>query len=191
MHTALFDASPHPPAGAAPFTSTAARPGDEPLAWYALMTRARNERKVFEQLEGKRLEAFLPTVTRWSRWRDRRKQIEWPLFPCYCFVRVPSSQWLPVLTCVGVHHVVSFGSRPAPVADFEIDSIRRLLATTLEYDPCPFVAEGMMVEVTHGPLTGARGRLLHKGQNMRLVLGVEMLGRSVSVQIDAADVRAL
>ena len=175
----------------ASFAAPAYLPGDEPMAWYALVTRARNERKVFEQLQRKRLDAFLPTVVRWSRWRDRKKQIEWALFPCYCFVRVRSSQWLPVLSCAGVHHVVSFGDRPAVVADHEIDGIRTLLSTTLQYDPCPFVQEGMMVEVTYGPLTGVRGRLVRKGHDTRLILSIEMLGRALSVQVDAADVRPL
>lgn len=180
-----------PSIASAPGATIASLPGDEPRAWYALVTRARNERKVFEQLQHKRFEAFFPTVTRWSRWRDRKKQIEWPLFACYCFVRIPASQWLPVLTCAGVHHVVSFGDGPAVVADHEIDAIRTLLSTPLHYDQCSFVREGMMVEVIYGPLTGARGRFVRKGDDTRLILAIEMLGRALSVQVDAVDVRPL
>lgn len=160
-------------------------------AWFAVLTRGRHERTVYDQLRRKGLESFLPTIARWSRWRDRRKLIEWPLFPSYCFVRFGAHHLLAVRSCVGVVHIVSCGDRPAPVPDVEIDSIRQLLATTLRYDPCPFVREGAMVEVTHGPLAGVRGRLVHKGPDTRLVLAIEMLGRAVSVGIHAADVQPL
>jgi len=55
--------------------------------WYAIWTRSRHEQVVRDQLERKHLEAFLPTITRWSRWKDRKKKVDWPLFPGYCFAR--------------------------------------------------------------------------------------------------------
>jgi transcription termination/antitermination protein NusG len=61
--------------------------GSEPAQWFAIWTRSRHEQMVREQLERKQLEAFLPTITRWSRWKDRKKKIDWPLFPGYCFAR--------------------------------------------------------------------------------------------------------
>jgi len=161
------------------------------LAWFALVTRSRHERKVRDQLESRDVESFLPFVQRWSRWRDRRKLIEWPLFPGYCFARCSLANIRSVVACRGVVHLVSFAARPTPVPDYEIDGIRRLLATTLPHDPCPFVDVGSMVQVVYGPLRGVRGRLVHKDQGTTLVLAIEMLGRALSVQIDAADVRAL
>lgn len=157
-------------------------------AWFAVRTRSRHEKRVFEQLEEKNIEAFLPTVIRWSRWRDRRKQIEWPLFPGYCFVRVKGDEWLPVLKCVGVVDIVSFSSTPAPIPDAEIEAIRQLILSKLQFDPHPFLEEGDRVEVTAGPLRGVTGRLVKKGTNARLVLAIELLGRAVSVQVDSADV---
>jgi len=71
------------------------------------------------------------------------------------------------------------------------EDIRRLLATHLPYDPCPLLKEGMMVEVVGGPLKGVAGRLVRKGTHDRLILAVNLIGRGVSVDIDAADVRAL
>jgi transcriptional antiterminator NusG len=65
--------------------------------WFALWTRSRHEQVVREQLEQKHIEAFLPTVTRWSRWKDRKKKIDWPLFPGYCFARFNPRERLPVL----------------------------------------------------------------------------------------------
>ncbi len=160
-------------------------------SWFAVVTRSRHERKVHDQLQSREVESFLPYVQRWSRWRDRRKLIEWPLFPGYCFARCSSGDMRPVLACRGVVHVVSFAARPAPVPDHEIDGIRRLLDSRLPHDPCPFIDVGMWVQVAYGPLRGVRGRLVRKDHTTTLVVAIEMLGRALSVEIDAADVRPL
>jgi transcriptional antiterminator NusG len=157
--------------------------------WFAVWTRARHEKAVKEQLDVRDIDVFLPTVLRWSRWKDRKKQIAWPLFPGYCFARFEPQNSLPVLKCPGVVSIVSIAGTPAPIPDHEIEGIRRLVATDLLFDPCPFIREGTMVEVTHGPLTGVIGRLVRKGAHARLVLAVEIVGRAVSVTVDAADVR--
>src|SRR6202051_3217029 len=77
--------------------------------WYAVVTGARHKQVVREQLERKQVEAFLPTIPRWSRWKDRKKKIDWPLFPGYCFARFDPAHSLPVLKCTGVVNIVSFG----------------------------------------------------------------------------------
>ncbi len=143
-----------------------------------------------QQLEQKGLEAFLPTITRWSRWKDRKKQIDWPLFPGYCFARFEGHDRLPVLKCTGVVNIVAFDGEIVPIPEHEIESIRRLVESDLQFDPCPLIREGMMVEVTHGPLKGVVGRLVRKGAHARLVLSVALIGQAVSVEVDAADVRA-
>ena len=157
--------------------------------WYAIWTRSRHEQVVRDQLTRKGFEAFLPTVTRWSRWKDRKKKIDWPLFPGYCFARFDSGERLPVLKCAGVVRIVSFEGEIAPIPDQEIEGIRRLVESDLQYDPCPLIREGTMVEVVHGPLAGVVGRLVRKGAHARLVLAVDLIGQAVSVEVDASDVR--
>jgi transcriptional antiterminator NusG len=159
-------------------------------AWYAVWTRSRHEQVVREQLERKGLEAFLPTFTKWSRWKDRKKQVDWPLFPGYCFVRFDGADRLSVLKCTGVVNIVSFDGDIAPIPEHEIESIRRLLESDLQFDSCPMIREGMTVEVTHGPLKGVVGRLVRKGAHARLVLSVDLIGQAVSVEVDASDVKA-
>lgn len=157
--------------------------------WYAIWTRSRHEQVVREQLEQKGIEAFLPTMPRWSRWKDRKKKIDWPLFPGYCFARFDPGDRLPVLKCSGVVNIVSFNGEIAPIPEGEIHGIRQLVQSDLQYDPCPLVREGQMVEVTHGPLKGVVGRLTRKGAHARLVLAVDLIGQAVSVEVDAADVK--
>lgn len=159
------------------------------LAWYAVWTRSRHEQRVLQQLEEKGISAFLPTIARWSRWKDRKKRINWPLFPGYCFARITPREVLAVLKCHGVVRLVSSQGKPAPIPDHEIESIRTLVASRLRFDPCPLIREGTLVEVTGGPLRGVVGRLARKGAHARLVLAVEPIGQAVSVEVDAADVR--
>ena len=159
--------------------------------WFAVWTRSRHEQVVREQLDRKRVEAFLPTITRWSRWKDRKKKIDWPLFPGYCFAKFDPEDALSILKCTGVVNIVSFEGKPAPIPDYELDSIRLLIGSELQFDPCPLIHEGMMVEVTHGPLKGVVGRLMRKEMlKARLVLSVDLIGQAVSVEVDAADVKA-
>ena len=165
------------------------RPVEGESYWFAIWTRSRHEQTVREQLERKHIEAFLPTVTRWSRWKDRKKQIDWPLFPGYCFARFDPKERLPVLKCTGVVNIISFEGELAPIPEREIFGIRQLVESELAYDPCPLIREGDMVEVKHGPLKGVVGRLVRKGAHARLVLSVDLIGQAVSVEVDAADVK--
>jgi transcriptional antiterminator NusG len=161
----------------------------DPARWFAVWTRSRHEQVVRTQLDEKGITAFLPTIVRWSRWKDRKKKVDFPLFPGYVFVRVDPAERLAVLKCTGVVSIVSFNGELAPVPDHEIASIRTLLESTLPYDPCPMIKTGAMVEVSHGPLKGVIGRLTRKGTQDRLVLSVDLIGQAVSVQVDAADVK--
>jgi transcription antitermination factor NusG len=161
------------------------------VLWYAVWTRSRHEIVVRDQLQEREIEAFLPTIRRWSRWKDRKKQIDWPLFPGYCFARFDAAESLRILKCNGVVSIVSFDSRPAPVDEAELESIRLLVNSDLQFDACPFLKEGTMVEVTSGPLRGVRGRLLRKvGGRARLVLSVDLINQAVAVEVDAADVKS-
>jgi transcription antitermination factor NusG len=162
---------------------------EEAFPWYAVWTRSRHEQVVREQLQQKRIDVFLPTVAKWSRWKDRKKKIDWPLFPGYCFARFDPSNRLAILKCTGVVSIVSVEGEPAPIPEHQIDGIKRLIESDLAFDPCPMLREGMMVEVVHGPLKRVIGRLVRKNDKARLVLSVDLIGQGVSVEVDAADVK--
>ena len=164
---------------------------DPAAQWFAVWTRSRHEQVVRDQLEQKHIIAFLPTITRWSRWKDRKKKIDWPLFPGYCFAQFDPENALPILKCTGVVNIVSVEGKPAAIPEYELDSIRLLVGSELQFDPCPLIHEGMMVEVIHGPLRGVIGRLVRKNApKATLVLSVDLIGQAVSVEVDAADVKA-
>ena len=156
--------------------------------WFALRTRSRHEKLVRDQLTNQGIEPLLPTIKRLSQWKDRKKEIEVPLFSGYCFVRFSAEQKLPVLKTIGVVDIVGSGQQPEPIPDEEIAALQMLMTSVLPYDPHPYLHEGMMVEVIRGPLQGVRGILLRKEKRHRLVLGVRLIQQAAAVEIDVNDV---
>ena len=167
------------------------RPQTNGLHWYALRTRSRHEKLVRDQLDKQGIEPLLPTVKRLSQWKDRKKEIEVPLFSGYCFVRFSQQEKTPVQKVTGVVEIVGSGSRPEPIPEQEIDALRRLMTSVLPYDPHPYLHEGMSVEVVRGPLQGIQGILLRKEKRHRLVLGVRLIQQAAAVEIDVNDVVAV
>jgi transcriptional antiterminator NusG len=160
-------------------------------SWFAVWTRSRHEQLVCKELAAKQIEAFLPTITRVSMWKDRTQRIAWPLFPGYCFARFTPSRFLSVAQCTGVVAVLSNGSHPIPIPDAEIEALQRLVKSGLVYEPCPSIKIGTMVRVVSGPLCGVIGRLVRKGVYEQLILAVDILNSGARVQVPASDIRAL
>jgi len=160
-------------------------------SWYAIWTRSRHEKIVRDQLVKKGdVDVFLPTIGKWSRWKDRKKKIDWPLFPGYVFARFVPDERIGILKVDGVVQIISNNGMLSPIPEEEIESIRTLVESELAYDPVPLIKEGDMVKVTSGPLKGVVGRLItKKGAHARLVLSVDLIGQAVSVEVDAADVK--
>ena len=84
--------------------------------------------------------------------------------------------------------LVGPGGRPEWIPEAEIDGVRALVESKFRYDPHPFLTEGAEVEVVRGPLRGTRGRLVRKDRSIRVVLSVNLIRQSVSVEVPAADV---
>ena len=159
--------------------------------WYAVRTRSRHEKLVRDRLAALGIEHLLPTVFRLSQWKDRKKEIEVPLFSGYCFARFGWPDRLSVQTVSGVVGIVGGGQRPEPIPDAEIDALKSLMASELPYNAHPYLREGMMVEVRRGPLEGVRGILLRKAKRHRLVISIHLIRQAAAVEIDASDVTTI
>jgi transcription antitermination factor NusG len=165
------------------FDSTSGNP-----AWYALYTRHQHEKAVDELLASQGFETFLPVYTAVHRWKDRTKQLSVPLFPNYIFVRGVVGNRLQILKTPGVYAFVESGGRPGIIPESEIAAIRQVVENSFLLEPHPFLATGDWVRIKSGPLSGLEGILVRKQDRLRLVLSVEMLGRSVSVEVDVCSV---
>jgi transcription antitermination factor NusG len=162
--------------------------GCDDSAWWALYTRHQHEKTVADMLTAKGFEVFLPLYESMRRWKDRKKLISLPLFPCYVFVRGGLNRRLQVVTTPGVHMILSHGENFAVIPEVEIDGIRKTLEGSYRVEPHPFLKVGERVRVIRGTLEGVEGVLLRKKNMCRLVLSVAMVAQSVAVEIDAADV---
>ncbi len=162
----------------------------QPL-WYAIHTRSRHEKMVRDQFEAKGITHLLPLHHKRSVWKDRVKMIEVPLFRGYIFGHFALQDRLQVLTTVGVVRLVGIHGMPLPIPEEQIDAVRTMFEQKLPYDPHPYLTEGMRVRVMRGPLTGAEGILLEKKRHYRLVIGVDLIQKSVAVDIDSAHVEPL
>ena len=159
------------------------------MPWYALYTRPRHEKRVFEDLSSRKIEAFLPTYKIRRRWSDRYKIVEEPLFKNYLFVNVADARrHHETLRPYGAVSFVTFDDKPAEIPEDEIEAIRRLVTSELPYDPHPYMKIGRKVYVRSGPLQGCEGILTRKKGISRLVLSVHLLQQSVSAEVDSDTV---
>ena len=159
--------------------------------WYALYTNPRHEKIVARQLKERCVENFLPLYRTWHRWKDRRKQVELALFPGYLFVRIEEQDKLQVLKTPGAVNLVSFNGKLAPLPEPEIEALRNALDNEICAEPCPYLRIGRKVRVVRGPMAGAEGILTRKKDRYRVVISVEVLMRSVALEIDGADLQAI
>jgi transcriptional antiterminator NusG len=155
--------------------------------WYAIHTRSRFEQKVFDGFRSKSIETFLPKMEVMSRRKDRRKKILVPLLPGYVFVQYdldPEIYW-DIIKTVGVVRMVGFEGKPTPARDEEIQSLMILDGTNRTVQNRAFMKRGDTVMIMEGPLKGLVGFYVrHKGQTEKVVVNVELLHRSLAVEIE-------
>jgi transcription antitermination factor NusG len=155
--------------------------------WYVAQTCANHEKRVEGQLLLRTVEAYLPVYGSVRRWKDRSVRLALPLFPGYVFVRLALQDRLQVLQTRGVVRLVGFGGQPTALPDHEIDALRQGLAHNLLMEPHPYLNVGQRVRVKSGPLQGLEGILLRKKKLSRFIIGLDLIMRSVSVEIDLTE----
>jgi len=159
--------------------------------WYALYTCAQHEKRVFEELKRRAVESFLPLYESVRRWKDRQVRLELPLFQGYVFVRMALRDKRHALEVPGVVRLVGFGGVPASLPDEQVDAMRSSMSALLRAEPHAYLTVGRRVRVRSGPLRGLEGILVRRKSAFRLVVSVELIMRSVALEIDASDVEPL
>ena len=155
--------------------------------WYAVHTRSRFEQKVYDGLCGKSIETLLPKMQVMSRRKDRRKKILVPLLPGYIFVQTDLNveEYWDIIKTVGVVRMVGFDGSPVPAKEEEISSLMILNGTDRTVQNRRYMNRGDRVMIMEGPLKGLAGfYLCHKGQTDKVVVSVELLHRSLAVEIE-------
>jgi transcriptional antiterminator NusG len=163
-------------------------------AWYAVWTQSHYEQIVSQQLSAKGFAAFLPQMSVWSKREGEMRLIRVPMFPGYLFVRdsMEKRSYIEILKARGVVRILEDGwTRLTPIPDVDIDAIQQVVSADVPVLPHAHLSHGDRVEVVAGPLTGICGIFEQdKPTKGRLVLNVDLLGRSVAVEVDCTAVRA-
>jgi len=159
--------------------------------WFAAHTFSCQEKRIAQHLSTREIEYFLPLSRNLRRWKNGCTMlVEQPLFPGYLFVKIPRNDRLRVLELPGVHSIVGTGREPIPLPSLEIETLRQSIGL-LQAEPCPFLNVGERVWVRRGPLAGMSGIVVRKKNGMRLILSLDLIMKSVSVEIDALDLEAV
>jgi transcription antitermination factor NusG len=155
--------------------------------WYALYTKPCLEKRVSEHLRNREIEHFLPLYSSVRRWKNGQVvSRECPLFPAYVFVQMSRDERASVLSVPGIVSIVGTSKGATPLPSFEIESLRRGLDRH-NATPHPFLTVGERARIRTGSLAGMQGIVLRHKSSTRIVLTLELIMKSVSVEIDAAD----
>lgn len=174
--------------------------GAEPMVmqessnWYAVQTRARNEKVIAERLQEQGLTTFLPLVTEIRTWSDRKKKVVLPLFSCYVFVKLVfgnNEARLRVYRTNGVFGIVSMRGEAIPIPEEQIEALRTVVTQQVSWSMHPFLKIGQRVRIRGGSLEGVEGVLLSRDGDRTLIISVDAIQRSLAVRIEGYDVEAL
>ena len=159
--------------------------------WYGVRTKSRHEEKVNIRLQKKLFDVFLPKLEVWSRRKDRKKRILTPLFSGYLFVRCKLTKeiWLEILKTFGVAYVVGLTDEPTPIPENQINVIKKVLDSKIALNLHPYVNIGDQVIVIDGPLQVTVGYYVAPNHDKgKLILSLDLLNRSIEVEIDGSSV---
>lgn len=168
----------------------------EPLPteeWCAIQTRPRHERVVTHCLEMAGIATFLPLFSQLRNWSDRRKRVEFPLFPGYIFA---CAAWSPrararVFQTNGVIGFVGPRKEATPIPVQQIEAIRTVMQARAEYSPHPYLTVGQRVRIRNGSLRGLEGILLSVASDNTLVVSIDLIHRSVAIRLNGYEVESL
>jgi transcription antitermination factor NusG len=167
---------------------TMLNPAREQGRWYALTVRHQHERQTEKALRSRGLDTLVPLYRSRRQWSDRVQELELPLFTGYVLCRFAMGERIRILSTPGVASIVAFGGRPAPLEEAEIAGIEQLLDSKLALAPWPYLQVGDRVRVERGAMRGLEGTLLRTKDGLRLVISVELLQRSIAVELDQESV---
>jgi transcription antitermination factor NusG len=161
--------------------------GDLSPLWFPVYVVSRHEKRVAEHFTVRQVEHFLPLYSKPCRWKDgSRIDLQLPLFPNYLFVKITHETRVRALEIPGVVSLVGYGRHASPVPDSYIGFLRDGLRLH-RIEPHPYLAVGARVRIKAGPMAGLEGVLVRKKSDFRVVLTLDMIMKSVAVEVDQSD----
>jgi transcription antitermination factor NusG len=159
--------------------------------WYALYVRSRFEKKTDCELRRRGIESFLPLTEEIRLWSDRKKRVQEPLFRGYVFVKTDLRKRIEILQTDGVVHFVNIRNIPSPIPDEQINWLRIITNHPESVRREQYIAEGERVRIIHGPFSGIEGFVLHVKDSTRVVVSLDAIAQSVSVEVEQVFVERI
>ena len=161
--------------------------------WYAVYTRSRAEKKVLAELQANNIESFLPLQKQLRQWKDRKKWVEMPLLPGYCFVHISRNEYELVLQSNNVVCYITFEGKAAEVREEQIEALKIMLHQNefeVEITHENF-SIGKKAEIIRGPLLGLQGELIDIRGKHKFLLRIEQLDKNFIVEVPADHLSAI
>lgn len=160
--------------------------------WYALYTRPRAEKLVYQRLVEEGIETFLPLQKTYRMWSDRKKLVEKPLLSSYIFVKTIKKNFPRVYKVNGIVKFISFEGQPVSIPQKQIDNLRLLINSDAEIEvTTEKFAQGDNVEVVNGALIGLTGELIKIGSKNRVVVRIDRLDQNLILKIPLGFLRKI
>lgn len=152
-----------------------------PAPWVAVHVRPNHESLTASLLHDRGYEEYLPL-----RPAKSQRQRVTPLFRGYLFCRYTHSPDAKIVTTPGVIRILGPAHQPIYLTEQEIERIRTICESRLEILPHPYLTVGQYVRLIQGPLKNLEGIILSFRGITRLVVSLNLLKRSISVEIDSS-----
>lgn len=165
--------------------------GDE--KWYALVTRPKAEKKVYERLLSSGEQVYLPLLTSIKQWSDRKKKVELPMIPSYVFVKTKESELNHLLSDIGVVRVFKYLKKPAVIQEKEIDALKILTSDSEKVSivDCKSFCKGEKIEIIKGPFKGLQAEYVQFQGKHRIIIKTVALGVVMEVNIPMSFVEKM
>ena len=158
---------------------------DTPYQWFALYTKSRAEKKVYEELRQKGLEVYLPMRKELRQWSDRRKWVEVPVIHSYIFVHIPMVDYRRVFEAKGIVSYVTREGKAVVIPDREIEAMQRAVNSNLTIDvEASTIRKGQTITITSGPLKGVTGEVVDTNGAKKFYLSISHIGYTLVVTLD-------
>ena len=154
--------------------------------WYVVRTKSRQESIARANLERQAFKIYLPTIRAAKRRAGRWGTVIEPLFPGYLFVNVDVKvqSTAPIANTRGAIGLVRFGGEICPVPSQVIDGIMRLqTGDESPIEPAQVFQTGETVTIVEGPFAGVNAIFQAQSGKDRVLLLLDLMGRSNRLEV--------
>jgi transcription antitermination factor NusG len=147
-------------------------------------TKSRHEKVMATELSRKGISYYLPLVRTARRYQGRTVHFEIPLFPSYLFMGGDEEDRYAALMTHRATNIIRVNDQQR--LRNELRHIHLATQSETPVDLYPGLKKGRRCRVVKGPLSGLEGTILRRRDLCRLYVGVEALGQSAELEIDAS-----